>query len=103
MTVDDRVKAFATALNLSDAQQVSLKQILEQRHFETLRILQDPSISGSDRIGHLRALQDQTAERIRAILTDEQKKKYNPLAVRERETPPDQKNVEDWLKKPAPK
>lgn len=102
-TLDDRVKALAAALDLNESQQVAVKKILEQRQLEMLRIRQDPSIEGSDRIGKLRALQDQTVQRIRAVLNDEQKKKYNPLAIRDREPAPDQKSVEDWLKATTPK
>ena len=102
-TLDDRVKAFATALNLNESQRVAVKRILEQRQLEILRIRQDPSIDGSDRIGKLRALQDQTVQRIRAILNDDQKKKYDPLAVRDRQPALDQKSVEDWLKATTPK
>ena len=102
-TLDDRVKALATALELSEPQQVAVKKILEQRQLETLRIRQDPYISGSERIDRFRALQDQTVERIRAVLNDDQKKKYNPLAVREIKPAPDQKSVEDWLKETTPK
>jgi hypothetical protein len=32
------------------------------------------------------------------VLNDEQKKKYDPLAVRRVAPAPDQKSVEDWLK-----
>lgn len=102
-TLDDRVKALAAALDLNQTQQVAVKKILEQRQLEMLRIRQDPSIQGSDRIGKLRALQDQTIQRIRAVLNDDQKKKYDPLAIRNREPAPDQKSVEDWLKATAPK
>jgi len=80
------------------SQQAAVKKILEQRQQETLRIRQDASISGGTRIERFRALQDQTVLRIRAVLNDEQKKKYDPLAVRRVTPPPDQKSVEDWLK-----
>ena len=69
---------------------------------EILRLRRDGSISGSDRIGRLRALHDQTAERIRNVLNDEQKKKYNPLAVRQLPSAADQKSVEDLMKATTP-
>jgi hypothetical protein len=100
--LDDHVKVLATALNLSETQQVAVKKILEQRQQETLRLRTDSSLSGSERIDRFRALQDRTVERIRAILNDEQKKKYNPLAVRNVKPSPDQKSVEDWLKATSP-
>lgn len=97
-TIDDRVKVLARNLDLNEAQQAAVKKILEQRQQETLRIRQDTSISGGARIERFRALQDRTVERIRAVLNEEQKKKYDPLAVRRVTPAPDQKNVEDWLK-----
>jgi uncharacterized membrane protein YccC len=101
-SLDDRVKALAAALNLDEAQQVSVKRILEQRQQETLRLRNDTSISGSARMERLRALQDQTVQRIRLVLNDEQKKKYDPLAVRKAGPAPGQKSVEDWLKVTTP-
>src|SRR5215831_17494436 len=102
-TLDDRVKALAKALDLTEPQQAAVKRILEQRQAETLRLRQDPSISGEERIDRFRALQDQTVLRIRAVLNPDQKKKYDPLAVRERAPAQDQKTVEDWLKETTPK
>ena len=102
-TLDDRVKALSKALDLSDTQQVAVKKILEQRQAETLRLRQDGSIPGEERIGRLRALQDQTVLRIRSVLNDDQKKKYDPLAVREITPPQGQKTVEEWLKETTPK
>ena len=101
-TIDDRVKVLARSLELNEAQQAAVKKILEQRQQETLRIRQDASISGGARIERFRALQDHTVERIRAVLNEEQKKKYDPLAVRRVAPAPDQKSVEDWLKVTTP-
>ncbi|HKV76923.1 MAG TPA: hypothetical protein VJP02_02210 [Candidatus Sulfotelmatobacter sp.] len=101
-SLDDRVKTLAAALNLNEAQQVAVKRILEQRQQETLRLRHDTSITGSTRIERLRALQDQTVQRIRLVLNDEQKKKYDPLAVRQAGPAPGQNSVEDWLKVTAP-
>lgn len=101
-TIDDRVKVLARSLELNEAQQAAVKKILEQRQQETLRVRQDASISGGARIERFRALQDHTVERIRAVLNEEQKKKYDPLAVRRVAPAPDQKSVEDWLKVTTP-
>jgi len=101
-TIDDRVKVLARSLDLNEAQQAAVKKILEQRQQETLRIRQDASISGGARIERFRALQDRTVERIRAVLNEEQKKKYDPLAVRRVAPAPDQRSVEDWLKVTTP-
>jgi len=94
---------FAKNLDLTEAQQTAVKKILEQRQQEALRIRNDSSVSGSVRIERFRALQDNTVERIRAVLNEEQKKKYDPLAVRRRQPASDQRSVEDWLKVTTPK
>ena len=101
-TIDDRVRVLARSLDLNEAQRVAVKKILEQRQQETLRIRQDSSISGGARIERFRALQDNTVERIRAVLNEEQKKKYDPLAVRRTQPAPQQRSVEDWLKLTTP-
>ena len=101
-TIDDRVRVLARSLDLNEAQRAAVKKILEQRRQETLRIRQDPSISGGARIDRFRALQDNTVERIRAVLNEEQKKKYDPLAVRRMQPAPQQRSVEDWLKVTTP-
>ena len=101
-TIDDRVKVLAKNLELNETQQAAVKKILEQRQQETLRIRRDPSISGSTRIDQFRALQDKTVQRIRAVLNEEQRKKYDPLAVRRVQPAPQQRSVEDWLKVTTP-
>lgn len=82
LSLDDRVKAFAASLDLSPTQQLAVKKILERSQLETLQIRRDTSIEGGERIARLRALQDETVQRIRAVLTEDQKKKYDPLAIR---------------------
>ena len=102
-SLDERVKEFAKNLDLDEAQQSAVKKILEQRQQETLRIRQDSSLAGSARIDRFRALQEQTVERIRAVLNEEQRKKYDPLAPRKLPSDPQQRSVEDWIKATTPK
>jgi hypothetical protein len=56
-----------------------------------------PSLSGNERIDRVRALQQITVEQIRGVLNDEQKTKYDPLAVRRLQPAPERHSVEDWL------
>jgi hypothetical protein len=100
--MDDRVKVLAKNLDLNEAQQSAVKKILEQRQQEAVRIRLTPSINPEARLERFRALQDNTVLRIRAILNDEQKKKYDPLAVRRLPSAGQQANVEDWLKVTTP-
>jgi uncharacterized membrane protein YhiD involved in acid resistance len=102
-SIDDRVKLFAKNLDLNEAQQAAVKRILEQRQQQTLQIRLDPAITGSVRIERFRAIQDSTVQQIRAVLNEEQSKKYDPLAPRRLQPAPEQKSVEDWLKLTTPK
>jgi hypothetical protein len=101
-SIDDRVSRFAKSLDLSEAQQSAVKKILEQQQQETWRIRLDPSITGAG-VDRFRALQENTVERIRAVLNEEQKKKYDPLAWRRLPPTPQQPSVEDWLKTTTPR
>jgi hypothetical protein len=99
VTVDDQVRGLAKNLDLNQDQQETVKKILERRQQESVRLMR--SGSGPDAIDRFRALQTGTVEQIRAVLNDEQKKKYNPLAPR----PPqasDQPSVQDWIKATTP-
>jgi len=101
--IDDRVKLFAKNLDLNEAQQAAVKRILEQRQQQTLKIRLDPSITGSARIERFQSLQVSTVQQIHAVLNEEQRKKYDPLAPRRLQPAPDQRSVEDWLKVTTPK
>lgn len=100
--IDARVKVLTRNLGLNEGQQSAVKSILEARQQQTLLIRRDPSISGGARIERFRALQDATVERIRSVLNDEQKKKYDPMAARQVQSTPEH-SVEDWLKASTPK
>jgi hypothetical protein len=83
---------------LSDAQEVAVKKILEQQQQQILQIRRSPNVSGTTRIEQLRAVHTATVERLRAVLNDEQKAKYDPLAARQVPPAGQQRTVEDWLK-----
>lgn len=96
-SLDERVKAFAKALDLTETQQAGVKSILQRQEIQARKIQFDSAISGADRIVRFRALQQQTVSQIRALLNEEQKKKYDPF----KHAPPGQSpqpSVEDWLK-----
>lgn len=101
-TLDDKIAVLSKNLELTEVQRASVKKILERRQEETLRI-RDADVPGNVRIDQFRFLQERTITQIRAILTDEQKKKYDPLISRTRpaaSTP--QRSVEDWIKATTP-
>jgi Spy/CpxP family protein refolding chaperone len=101
-TLDDRVAVLSKNLELTGAQRSAVKKILEQRQQQTVRI-RESEAPGNVRIEQFRALQERTVAQIRAVLTDEQKKKYDPLIPRTRPAPSTpQRSVEDWIKATTP-
>jgi hypothetical protein len=99
---DERGKALAKYLELDETQQIALQKILEQRQQEVLQMRFTPLPAGSAQIDRFRAIQDRTANRIRAVLNQEQRKKYDLLAIRRSAPPGSKTSVQDWLKAANP-
>lgn len=97
-SIDFHVGQLAQALDLTEPQQSAVRKILEQRQVQVWSLRRDPSISGSARVDRFRSIQEHTVEQIRAVLSEDQKQKYDPLAVRKLQPASDQSSVEDWLK-----
>ena len=72
-------------LDLDVRQQTELKTILEAQRSEVARVWSDPSVPSAVRVGATQAIGERTADRIRAMLSDEQRKKY--IQPRQHEAP----------------
>lgn len=62
-----------------------------------------PLPPGGAQIDRFRAIQDRTAERIRAVLNEEQRKKYDLLGIRKLSPQQQSPDVEGWLKAVGPR
>jgi hypothetical protein len=98
-TLQHRVDVLSKALQLDARQRTQLITILESQRQAVSNIWSDPKLLPSERTPATRALQERTANQIRAILTDEQKKLYNPPKPQGAETP--QPDVAGWMQKQA--
>lgn len=76
VTLEDRVHLVAKELDLDARQQASLKDILLAQRAEVAKVWSDSSVPAAVRVGATQAVSERTAERIRAILTPEQREKY---------------------------
>jgi hypothetical protein len=76
--IDHRVKLLARELDLDAHQQGELRQILEHQRDAVRKVWNDRSLSPSERTPATVAVVERTSGEIRAILNDEQKRKYNP-------------------------
>jgi hypothetical protein len=99
-TLDHRLKVLAKALDLDAGQRAELREILEDQRQAVTKIWSDPALLSAERVPATRAVEERTAERIRAILNDEQKKRYNPPKPQGTQAPP--ANVEAWMERQAP-
>jgi hypothetical protein len=78
-SIDSRVTRVGTQLNLNDVQRFDLKRLLEAQQAEANRLWSNQDIDPIERMAKLRALQDVTQKRFNALLTEEQRKKYDQL------------------------
>jgi Spy/CpxP family protein refolding chaperone len=96
--LEDRVKILSKALDLDAGQQLDLKKILEGQREQVMKAWSDPSVAPAYRVLATQAIGDRTADQIRALLNDEQRKKYG--APRQaREAGGAGPGVEDWMKR----
>jgi Spy/CpxP family protein refolding chaperone len=91
-SIDARAERLARQLNLNEVQQFELKKLLERQRAEVNRLWDDQVVSPIDRVNKLRALHEDTQEQFRALLTEEQRKKYDQLRNGGPATPPQQEN-----------
>ena len=97
--VDGRVQLLARELNLDAGQQVELRKILLQQNAEVRRVWGEESVPAPVRVATTRAIGDKTGDRIRALLSPEQKKKYNqPSPQHPTATDSSGSSVEDWIR-----
>ena len=103
-SLDDRVRILAKALDLDPKQQSELRQLLEAQREQVRKVWSDTSLPAANRISATRAISDKTADHIRALLSEEQQKKYNPRG-QPHDAAPDSssRTVEDWMQAAGPK
>jgi hypothetical protein len=94
--IDESVRSMTRSLELDSAQQAKLRQILLDQRRQAVKLRSDNSELGADRVGATRALVDQTKAKIRAMLNDEQRKKYSVDVPRD-QTAPAQADLQHWM------
>src|SRR5260221_2853329 len=85
MSPADQVKEMTDRLSLTDDQQGKIKTILEDTRDQMQKIRADDSLSQEDKMAKGRALRETANGKIRELLTDEQKKKFDQLEQERRE------------------
>jgi hypothetical protein len=98
MSLDERIAAYTRELKLDAKQQSQLRALLLQQRKRVLEVWDDTSLPAAQRIHATRAIGDATADNIRAMLTEEQRRKYNPpRPPRNNTAQPGAPTVADWI------
>jgi hypothetical protein len=84
--VKAQLQSLTEKLSLTSDQQAKVEPILRELYVETQRLLQDTSISQQERLDRVKPLRMQADKRLRAILSDDQRKKLDAF---EQEQHPD--------------
>lgn len=78
-TVDDQLNEMSKKLDLTDAQKPQVKAILQDQHDQMKQLRENSSGSRQDNMAKMREIHDASAAKIRALLTDEQKAKFDKM------------------------
>jgi hypothetical protein len=93
-----RVARLTRALQLDPEQQGAVRRALQEQQQQVQQVWVAGPASAADRIAAIRHVSAGTAERIRAVLSEEQRKRFNPPAPAGPESFRSV-NVEEWLQK----
>lgn len=85
LPMDNRVRLLAKELKLDAHQQTEVTKVLQAQRAEVAKVWSDPLVSSALRIAATQAIGDKTAERIRALLNEEQRSQY--IKPRQHEAP----------------
>ena len=96
--LDGRVQLMTRELGLDPSQQVQLRAILQLQRQEVARVWSDPSAPAALRIAATQSIGEKTADRIRAILTDEQREKYMKSHQHDAPVGTPGGDVQTWMK-----
>jgi hypothetical protein len=98
LALDRRIELLTKELDLSEAQQTEVRKLLQSQRDQVARLWDDTSVPPPYRVSATQAISEQTADRIRALLDDNQRKRYN--SPKPSHLPPadsSQRTVEDWM------
>lgn len=84
-SVEDQVKHLTEELKLTDAQQTQVKAILQDQREQMKKFMQESSGSRQGNWSKMREIHQQSSAKIRDLLTDEQKPKYDKLEQERRQ------------------
>lgn len=85
MNPEEQLNRLAKELDLTDDQKAQIKPILEDRHEKMQKLFADESLSPEDRRSKMREIFEASNKKIRDVLNDDQKKKFDEMQAKRRE------------------
>jgi protein CpxP len=82
MSPDQELEHMTKALDLTSDQQTQIKPILQDRHDQMMQLHQDQSMARPDKMAKMQALDQSSNSKLEAVLTDQQKTKYEAMIQR---------------------
>ncbi len=76
-SIDEQVQRLSDRINLTDDQKTKAKTILEDQHTQAVALMKDDSVSQDDKRQKIMALRQTTISKIKDMLNDDQKKKFD--------------------------
>jgi hypothetical protein len=95
--VEERVQLLVKGLKLDAAQEAWVRQALHDQQEAIRRLMSAPADPEVPRVAVLHAIGTRTTERIRAVLSDEQRKLYGQPLPRGLAVGEGKADVEEWL------
>jgi len=103
-SLEDRVRSLSKALDLDASQEAELRKVLLTQREETLQAWADESTPPAVRVKATELIGQRTADRIRSLLTEQQRRKYNPARAEHQAEPGAARpSLEAWMNPPASK
>ena len=78
-TTDDLMKELTTKLHLTMDQQSRVRAILDEHHQQAKATMNDQSLSKEDKHAKMKSMHDSVHAKVREVLTDEQKSKFDAM------------------------
>lgn len=83
--IDNQVNILTEQLNLTSDQQSKLRSILVDQHEQAMTLVKDTTLSHEDKIAKIHTLRESTITKVRGILTDAQKPKFDAMVQQQDE------------------
>jgi hypothetical protein len=78
-SIDEQVNALTEELNLTGDQPAKVKTILEDQRTQAMTVIGDGGLSRDDKVQKIRGIRENTIAKVRGILNDDQKKKFDQM------------------------